>query len=203
MLFTFRVKLRIGYGYELRVGNGFAALAGRNHQERYPLVRTYRDKGIDNIVDKGKNAAMKKAVKTRILSFLMILTFLGNVFLPYFAVYNVQQAQAYEQSGSSSLFGEKILICTVGGFKWVTWNELKQEFELAENVPLEPSQQHYECPTCYVSAHATKHFLPATNIVFSHTLPEQQQTHRDFVETNNKSRFASCKYQSRAPPHIA
>lgn len=140
---------------------------------------------------------MEGTVKIRILSLLTTLAFLANIFLPFLAVYNPSSAQAASPSEISSLLGEKILICSGNGFKWVTWDELEQE------GPSDSEGPHYECPLCYVSAHATKNFLPAAPVVFSPLFTERQKTGRTFFDVVEKGRFASYAYRSRAPPHFA
>lgn len=141
---------------------------------------------------------MKELAKIRILSFLTILAFVINAFVPFFAVYNIAAAQAAEQSDIQS-FDEKILICTADGFKWVTWEELQQE----ETDHQTPDQKHYECPLCYVSAHGLKDFLPATAVIVTQKLSKEHTESAGYAETVTKPRFAVAGYRTRAPPHLA
>ena len=141
---------------------------------------------------------MKETGKIRILSLLTMLAFIANVFVPFFAVYNIPSAQAAEKSELSSFFGDKILICTSDGFKWVTWEELQNE----ENEHPDPNQKHYECPLCYVSAHGVKDFLPVSAVSFTHELIEKRATGFAYTNITAKSRFSLAGYQTRAPPHL-
>lgn len=128
----------------------------------------------------------------------MLAAFISNVFIPFFAVYNPSPAQAAEKSEQSSLFGEKILICTDYGFKWVTWQELQQE---GEEHP-EPGEKHYECPLCYVSAHGLKDFLSVSKVTWEHNSLEKRSTIYSDTNVIAKSRFSLAGYQTRAPPHL-
>ncbi len=90
---------------------------------------------------------MKKNI--RHIARITLLAFLLNVLLPFFAVYDVSNHQAFAKE-KSSLFGEKVLICTGDGFKWVKWEDLQRDKE-KHNPP-----SHYQCALCYVAAHGLK-----------------------------------------------
>lgn len=81
------------------------------------------------------------------------LAFLLNVLLPFFAVYNVSRAEAaepYPPSALSAMFGEKLLICTADGFKWVNAADLQNGKETPTPHP------EFKCAACYVAAHGIK-----------------------------------------------
>ena len=139
---------------------------------------------------------MKATAKLRVISLATFMAFVMNALLPFFAVYTIPSAQAAEQEELSSPFGEKILICTSNGFKWVAWEELQNE----EHHPV-PSND-YKCPLCYVAAHGLKVFLPASDYILTHTLSLGAPP-LPFEEQHNFriKRFLSGHF-SRAPPHL-
>lgn len=83
---------------------------------------------------------------------ITLLAFLLNAVLPFFAVYDVPTHQAFAKE-MSSLFGEKVLICTGEGFKWVKWEDLQSGKE--KHNP----DSHYKCPLCYLAAHGLKDII--------------------------------------------
>lgn len=141
---------------------------------------------------------MDRSARARLLSILVLAAFIANVFIPFFAVYNPSSAQAAEASEQSSLFGEKILICTEYGFKWVSWDELSQE---GDEKP-KPNKKHYECPLCYVSAHGLKDFLSVSKVIWTQDLFETQTIIYSSANDIAKFRYALAGYQTRAPPHL-
>lgn len=146
------------------------------------------------------NTGMEYNARKRSLLLLTLFAFFVNILLPFAAVYNPSSAQAAQKIEKSALFGEKILICTADGFKWVTWEELEQK---QGKHPGPGEKQHYECPLCYIAAHATKDFLPATQVIFTYTITEKQQARLNFSDDVLQSRFSAYAYQSRAPPYSA
>ncbi len=90
-----------------------------------------------------------------------LIAFLLNALLPFFAVYNLPSPPSVKQA--DALFGEKILICTGDGFKWVTWKELLKERR-------HQSASHYKCPLCYLAAHGLKDFTQPPAIAFNATI---------------------------------
>ncbi len=147
-------------------------------------------------------SSAKQPEKARYFYLLLLVAFLLNVMLPFVAVYDTQQALAShsEQSSSnsnlSSLLGDKILICTSSGFKWVSWDDLQQDNNQTQ------SHSKYQCALCYLAANHFKHSVPIQHVaifyqknirhVFSDALDFTaipQPTHRLFL--------------ARAPPDIA
>lgn len=131
---------------------------------------------------------MQKSIRP--IARLTLLAFIFNALLPFFAIYNVS-SQAATVKEMSSLLGEKVLICSDAGFKWVKWDDLQKAG--SKHKPAS-----YPCAICYLAAHALKDFTVAGEIGFvdrfevtavRHTVSD----HRLFSRL--KSPFAS-----RAPP---
>lgn len=144
---------------------------------------------------------MKKAIKLRYFSFLTLFAFLMNVMLPFFAVYDVQQALASQSAESSSeemssLFGEKVLICTSDGFKWVSWKDLQNGKEQPKPHP------QYQCALCYVAAHGIKSTVPAQEIAIVYHQSVQYISYY-FSDVTTISQFAGRGFLTRAPPFVA
>lgn len=68
--------------------------------------------------------------------------------MPFVANYDWSRMNA-EAAESASIFGEKMLICTAEGFRWVKWTDLQQS-----KVQHQPSK-HYKCSDCYMTQHGT------------------------------------------------
>jgi hypothetical protein len=63
------------------------------------------------------------------INVLMLLVFLVNAIFPTYALAyssDIQSASTNEQAGLENLFGERILICTPEGIKWVNWSDLQE-----------------------------------------------------------------------------
>lgn len=72
---------------------------------------------------------------------LVMLALMLATLLPFYAYYG----NTLPTDTSNNLFGEKILICTAEGFKWIGVNELE------ENAP-EIDHSKFECPLCVVAS---------------------------------------------------
>jgi hypothetical protein len=81
---------------------------------------------------------MKKAAHFRYGILLVTLAFLMNVMLPFFAVYNITDS-------AKSAFGDKILICTVEGFRWFDTNDIASGKQTPE------THKDLKCPLCYAA----------------------------------------------------
>lgn len=79
-----------------------------------------------------------------------LLAFLFSAVVPFFAVYDLPQAQA-SQAELASLFGEKILICSDRGFEWVSVADLQQ----GKHIP--KTDSHLKCALCYVASKGGAH----------------------------------------------
>lgn len=120
---------------------------------------------------------MKRRIK--LIARVTLLAFLLNAILPFFAVYNLQDNRAFAAE-MASLFGEKVLICTGDGFKWVSWQELQNGKEKQHN------SSHYQCALCYVAAHGLKDTVMPDAITLAN------------VETGG-SRYAIYDYYAGSP----
>jgi len=76
--------------------------------------------------------------------YTMLLAFVFNLLLPFFASYNLNSAQAASADDLSALIGDKVLLCTSTGYKWVSLSELQDE------EPVPETGKHYKCPLCYL-----------------------------------------------------
>jgi hypothetical protein len=144
---------------------------------------------------------MKKAIKFRYISLITLIAFLMNVMLPFFAVYDVGQAMASEAEKSSieemsSVFGDKILICTSDGFKLVSIEDLQSGKEQPTPHP------QYKCVLCYVAAHGTKHAVSAQQVALIYHRHLQYISYSLINDTIISSIYTRG-FQTRAPPQIA
>ena len=78
--------------------------------------------------------------KNKWLGILLAISIAAGTLLPFFATYN------HSATPPSSIFGEKVLICTGEGFAWVKWADL-----LAGKTPVKPHKD-FSCPLCYLAA---------------------------------------------------
>lgn len=81
----------------------------------------------------------------------LTLAFILNALLPFYASYGLPASHA--QAGAvqtPSAFGDKILLCTVEGFKWVNLQDLASGKQIPKPHP------DYKCPVCYALAHGIK-----------------------------------------------
>ena len=76
----------------------------------------------------------------------MLLAFVLNLLLPFFATYSLGAAQAAGADDLSALIGDKVLLCTSTGYQWVSLSEFQGE----EPAPAPETSDHYKCPLCYL-----------------------------------------------------
>lgn len=141
---------------------------------------------------------MKKANTIRSIALLTFIAFLLNVTLPFFAVYDFSRIIASTQTENeqnASLFGDKILICTEDGFKFVSVEDLQDGKELPKKHP------QYQCAMCYVSAHGTKHVMATAEVALVH-YEYVQHVFYSISHDVTISQFSSRGFQTRAPPFI-
>lgn len=134
------------------------------------------------------------------ISVTLIAAFLMHVLLPFFAVSHVTLANASADESPalnelSSLFGEKILICTVNGYEWVTWEELQK----GEQQP-QPHPQ-YECALCHIAAKDLKHILAVAPLDVGHALPISKAPAIVSYAAPVANNPFKANHPSRAPPH--
>lgn len=141
--------------------------------------------------------AMKSLVALRTVALVTLMAFTMNAMLPFFASFNTASAQAAEQTELSSLFGEKILICTATGFKWVTWAELQDEKQ-------QPAQSDfYKCPVCFAGTYGTQNYLPTDFHIIKHAPSTATFAYLLVDGISRKSEPLLLGRHSRAPPHLA
>ena len=133
--------------------------------------------------------SMKKNI--RHIALVALFAFLLNVMLPFFAVYDTTGNQASAKQ-MASLFGEKLLICTGDGFKWVKWEDIEKEGKHHK-----PSG--YQCALCYLAAHGTKDFTTPGGIGLAHDL-EVATTKYAIYDYRLAALHTQSPFSSRAPP---
>ena len=85
------------------------------------------------------------------LGLALALSVALNTLMPYFAHYG----QEGPPSQLASIFGDKVLICSDGGFVWVKWSDLA-----GGKAPVKQHKEFF-CPLCYVASSAlAKSILP-------------------------------------------
>ena len=124
---------------------------------------------------------------------IALIAFLLNVMMPFFAVYNVEHPSPAKEI--SSLFGEKVLICTGDGFKWVKWADLESGKE--KHAP----SSHYKCPLCYLAAHGLKDFTAPGTIGLAYNGSATDPGYITYDHWLIVFRLQS-PFASRAPPAI-
>lgn len=82
--------------------------------------------------------------KLRYMTMVVLAAFLMNVLLPFFAVYDLGHQ---DTKALSAVLGEKVLLCTPEGFKWVDLADI----ESGKQQPT--SHPQFECALCVVAAH--------------------------------------------------
>lgn len=127
---------------------------------------------------------------------VVILAFLVNVMLPFFATYSlpVNSSESLTKTQLSSLFGDKILICTENGFEWVSIKDI-------ESGKVPDTHSDIKCPVCFVagnnhkalgsSGHFSLAYAPYSNTVEIFQLVSFSFNHFDFKES----------HPTRAPPY--
>ncbi|TAE33149.1 MAG: hypothetical protein EAY65_05605 [Alphaproteobacteria bacterium] len=84
-------------------------------------------------------------MKNRAVIFVAAVALLLHTLLPFYASYHVPTSSDAQQL--SSLFGDKVLLCTADGFKLFNWDDV-----LSGKEHPKPNT-YYKCPLCYVAAH--------------------------------------------------
>ena len=113
------------------------------------------------------NKSMKLLPNHKYCLAITLIAFLMNAMLPFFAVYNVSSMsnkQGYAHT-MASLLGDKVLLCTQNGFKWVSLTDLVSGKKIPEPHP------KYECPLCYIVVRELNDVLPphATRLIYQLT----------------------------------
>ena len=80
----------------------------------------------------------------RNIVYTMLLAFVFNSLLSFFVPYSLSSAQASAEDSLASLIGDRVLICTVNGYKWVSLSELQG------GEPAPETGLHFKCPLCFL-----------------------------------------------------
>ena len=88
---------------------------------------------------------MRPAIRNRLIPFFAAFVLMVHTLLPFFAVYQLPAIP--DAKNLTSLFGDKILLCSPGGFRFVSVKDLMSGKEHPQ-----PHKQ-YQCALCYVAAH--------------------------------------------------
>lgn len=136
---------------------------------------------------------VKKRHKRGIV-YTMLLAFAFNLLLPFFASYSLNSAQAASENELSGLIGDKVLLCTSTGYKWVSLSEFQDE------EPAPETGKHYKCPLCYL--HVAK---PATipsdySMLLSVSSTYQVSTYSGAPVDNPRTVWLLIGPSTRAPP---
>lgn len=125
------------------------------------------------------------------ISTLTLVAFLFSAFLPFFANYDLS---SHPEQKLSALFGDKILICTADGFKWVSTADIEKG-----NIP----KQHKDikCPVCFIAAHKVENSTLSTlEVAYS----DHYQVNVDYIPATYNPSHDHLKdhYQKRGPPYL-
>lgn len=132
---------------------------------------------------------MKKFGILRYLSAVTLIAFLLSATLPFFASYNISSSNL-----DTSLFGDKILICTVDGFKWVNLEDL-------QNDDLPKAHPDYECALCVVASNDSKDYAPSKVSNFAYHINYKSIKYYSVSSYQEQQLYLSSNH-SRAPPTI-
>ncbi|MCE3232229.1 MAG: hypothetical protein K0R98_486 [Rickettsiaceae bacterium] len=136
---------------------------------------------------------MKKSAH-RYIVLITALAFIVNIMLPFYAIYSLP---ANDTKQLSSIFGDKVLICTSDGFKWFSWEDIQSGKEKPK------THEQIKCPVCYVAAHSTNHTFVAQNVEFLYSPEVELLKFRLSLNNNFISQISFSGKQSRAPPYYA
>lgn len=119
---------------------------------------------------------------------LTLLAFLLNAFVPFFASYSDVTSKT-----TSSIFGDKILICTGSGFKLIKLSELDGQQD-------KNHQSTYKCPLCYIAAHGIK--AQPVDLAQQYAVPVFILSDADYVTSieNIAALIRNIPAPIRAPP---
>ncbi|MFT7144916.1 MAG: hypothetical protein ACI9TY_000580 [Alphaproteobacteria bacterium] len=138
---------------------------------------------------------MKRIFNSRTGIFIALFAFMTNVALPLFLLLTPLQFNSDDSEQQiASVFGDRILVCTTSGLRWVSLNKSQ-----SENDPQTPHTQ-YKCALCYIedndlefAFYAQKDFSFSGNVQYSPIAVNKD------VATNLYSTHA---FSTRAPPYF-
>ena len=126
--------------------------------------------------------------------YTMLLAFVFNLLLPFFATYNLNIAQAAIVDDLSALIGDKVLLCTSTGYKWVSLTELQDQ----ESAP--ETGAHYKCPLCYLNVDKPE-TIPSDYSTLAAVSPAYRvSNYSDAPVENQKTVWLLFGRSTRAPP---
>lgn len=143
----------------------------------------------------------KNSFRLRRIALIALVAFAVHAVLPYFAVYNSSLLQSSTQEDFTTLFGEKILLCTSEGLKWVSWDEIN--VDLGDEIGHQDTAEHFQCPICLLASYGLESAVPEaicasfilpSNLIYAFDSPKQHTL---------KKRLLLLGSFSRAPPSIA
>ena len=71
----------------------------------------------------------------------------------------ITQFYSVDEASAESLFGDKILICTPSGYKYISFDEFE------ENSGKENNEQLSHCSLCLINTDSANYYLPDTHIL--------------------------------------
>lgn len=126
-----------------------------------------------------------------IATYLALLAFLLNTLLPFYAVYQLPQNS--DKGQISSLFGDKIFLCTAEGFLLVD----REDLDDTNKLPAPHAQ--YQCVLCYVAAHSAA----IKSVFYAYAAPYLKEYYRYPPEQSADVFVAEHRWQqrlTRSPP---
>lgn len=133
-----------------------------------------------------------RAYTVNINLFVAVVLFL-NAITPLSVV--AKELSSSGDTGIEALYGDKILICTPAGFKYVSIDELNNLDSSGQNV----DQSH--CPLCQISVFSTILFLvdiSSFNAFSAYSLDQEIYTENDLL----LSLALASNIKARAPPNF-
>lgn len=135
---------------------------------------------------------MKFQMKNKAITIIAAIAFLLHALVPFYASYQIPTENHAKQM--SSLFGDKVMLCTAEGFKLVSWEDL-----LGGKEHPKPHKQ-YQCPLCYFAAHG-QGIQPDNSNAFAATQSIKQHTLIFSLNDESLSRESLWrKLRMRSPP---
>ncbi len=138
-------------------------------------------------------STMHKNKKLSYLIKAVLAVFVFQIILPFFATYDVPVKNPASEKEISSIFGDKILLCTADGFKFVSWQDL-------QNGTAPKPHSDIKCPLCYVTVNGLKATAPAgqiTEVYVPNITSSDAHSNYDYLPA---SEYFHSKLKSRAPP---
>jgi len=123
----------------------------------------------------------------------MLLAFVFNLVLPLFVSSGINLAQASEPDSLAALIGNKVLLCTTEGYKWVSLDTL------SEQSPAPESSGHYKCPLCFLQIDKSITVIDSAKLGFYTPVLLLLAHSEPFVPHRKRLRLLLSR-ETRAPP---